>query len=304
VPEPPTVSVVVNTWRGAPWVAEALGSVVAQTRDDWDCLVFDDGSDDDTAAVARSVDDPRIRVEVSTGRLGLGAARAAAVARTTAPWIAFLDQDDLWLPEKLERQLALAEAPKVSLVYGRAIAFDERGRELAYERHFARRPLPDGDVLPDLARVGNFIPMSSSLVRRSALEAVGGVDARLAVAVDYDLWSRLAGAGAVRAVQDPVMRYRLHDDNMSRRVALASHTEALAVLETMAGRADPATVARRRRVYHSLIGYEELRSGQVGAGLRRIFGRGAPLWLATRPVARTARKLADALAGPPLGVHR
>lgn len=297
----PRLSVVVNACNGAPWIAAALESASAQTWPDFELLVWDDASTDATAQIAAAHADPRLVLHRLRERVPLGAARVQALRAARGAWIAFLDQDDLWLPDKLERQLALIDAPgasDVALVYGRALAFDATGRERPYHHLDVGRPLPEGRIFERLVEVSNFIAMSSALVRADACRDALPRLSALHVAVDYALFTHLARRHEARALQRVCCRYRLHAANMSRTTARRSHLEALAVVEAWAAELPPALLARRRAVYHTLIGLEECRAGEWAAGLRRIASRGSLSWLAARPVVRALRAVRAARYAP------
>src|SRR5262245_59393193 len=154
----PAVSIVVATYNQARFVGEAIASVCAQTYADWELLVVDDGSTDDTRAVVeRFVEDSRIRYLP-----GMHAERAAArnrgISATGGALIAFLDADDAWRPDKLARQVAaLVDAPEAGACYAVSRFVDASGRPLA-ERKPARPP--SGRLFPQLVR-GNFIILAS-----------------------------------------------------------------------------------------------------------------------------------------------
>jgi glycosyltransferase involved in cell wall biosynthesis len=105
----PAVSVIMNVRNGASTLREALDSVMAQTFSDWELIVWDDCSSDDSAKIVAQYSDPRIRYFFSSELTSLGRARNHAIRQAQGVWVAFLDQDDLWLPRKLEMQLALAD---------------------------------------------------------------------------------------------------------------------------------------------------------------------------------------------------
>ncbi|MFO0624667.1 MAG: glycosyltransferase [Polyangiales bacterium] len=208
----PTFSIVVPTYQRASMLEECFASVAAQTFGDFECIVADDGSTDATPDVvsAWAARDPRFRYHRLENGGSPGRTRNHGAARATAPWIAFLDDDDLWLPEKLQRQHdALRAAPDATLIFGRMDRFGvENG------------PWPDPPVTPrpDLATLllGNIVPCSSAVVRTSVFRALGGFDESLRYAEDYELWMRFARQGALVAMPDILVRYRSHAAGISR----------------------------------------------------------------------------------------
>ena len=182
--------------------------------------------------------DPRIRYFLSPEDVPLGKARSDAIRQATGEWIAFLDQDDIWLPGKLETQMALADEG-VGLIYGRTIRFYPSGMERDYDQAHEYEPLPEGDIFTQLFTKSCFIAMSSAVFRRSAIEDIGGIPGSIHIIPDYYLYVAVARRYQVRAVQTAVCRYRMHADNTSQVAALPMHQEVLWLVEHWAGELDP-----------------------------------------------------------------
>jgi glycosyltransferase involved in cell wall biosynthesis len=209
----PAVSVIVTTYDYGRFLAGALDSVLSQTFGDLEVIVVDDGSTDGTeAVVAPYLAEPRLRYEW-TAHVGASRARNIGIRLAQAPLIAFLDADDRWLPHKLERQLAVFRAdPELGVVYGRRLMIDEEG----YPFEHAQPPHHRGRVLPELFR-RNFVCFSSGVVRREVFDDVGVFDEELPLAMDYDLWLRVALRYPFDFVDEPVVLYRTGHANLSRR---------------------------------------------------------------------------------------
>lgn len=231
MPEP-TVTVVVPAYNPGPYLREALDSVIAQTFTDWECVVVDDGSSEDLSWVKDL--DARIRLVRQPNR-GLPAARNAGAAAGASRLIAFLDADDLWLPDKLARQVA-------SMVDGAVLSatafyrFDSEGHIPGWA--------PTADGLDSLLR-GNSICASSAMVDRRAFERVGRFDERLGSAEDWDLWLRLAREGRLVGVPDELVAYRVHGGQMSNRTR-AMWLWSLRVLAKQRGPLAPTYAGVRR----------------------------------------------------------
>jgi len=204
-----TVSVVIPAYNCAAFVSEAVESALGQTLAPADVIVVDDGSTDGTAAVLQRFGG-RIRV-VSQPNRGLPAARNAGAAVATGTWIAFLDADDTWLPEKLAHQQAVAG--DAALVYTDRFNVGDRGTLPAVQGH--RLELYEGDIFLPLLLLGNHLTASSVVVRADVFRAVGGFAEHLRAAEDWDLWVRIAEAHAVAACHEPLVRYRYHGTQMS-----------------------------------------------------------------------------------------
>ncbi|WP_299819412.1 glycosyltransferase [uncultured Jannaschia sp.] len=206
----PLVSVVIPTWNRAALVAQAASSVLAQTWRDLELLVVDDGSTDGTAERLARIGDPRLRV-IRQSNGGVARARNRGVAEARGAWIAFLDSDDLWRPEKLARQMALM------LPLPPRVGFCHTGLEIAGpEGSVAHRAGPSGHIF-DAALLDNPVraPTSSGLVRREAVAAIGGFDPSLPAIEDWDWLQRVARLYDVAAVPGPLVVYR--DDGPDRR---------------------------------------------------------------------------------------
>ncbi|MFN8025825.1 MAG: glycosyltransferase family 2 protein [Acidimicrobiia bacterium] len=192
-PPDPRVSVVIPTYNRAALLERAVGTVLEQTWTDFELVVFDDGSTDDTPAAMARMTDPRI-VKLRGPNEGCASARNRALAVARGEWVAFLDDDNEWRPEYLDRQLAsVADAPDAVVVYCLA----ELRKEAVDEDSWERFPVwcPDGDMFPALL-AGWWAPISGMMVRRDALRETGGFAAELDTHEDVDLMMRMARRGS------------------------------------------------------------------------------------------------------------
>ncbi len=244
----PRVSVVLPTRDRADLVGRAISSVLSQTFRDFELIVVDDGSKDRTKS-AGFVSDPRMRVVRLAISKGVSRARNAGIASARGEWVAFLDDDDEWLPRMLELQLSRIDRntdPRTSAVYCLAASQTPDGLQPS---PYAP-PLPEGDVLDSLLANGHTISPCAHMVKRSALFEVGGFDETFWATGDRDLWLRLAQASHhVVAVPETLLivhgghKRRLTEDGVAmsrgfaaydrrwanlarRRLGLAVYTEA------------------------------------------------------------------------------
>jgi len=294
----PLVSVIMNVRNGAAFLREALDCVLAQTFTDWELIVWDDCSTDDSAAIVAGYRDPRIRYFLSPEATPLGKARNNAIQQATGEWLAFLDQDDLWTPTKLEKQMALAGG-RVGIIYGRAVLSWPTGRKRDYDQAHEFTPLPEGDIFSELFRSACFIAMSSAVLRRSAVEEIGDIPEYIEMAPDYYLFIAIARRYPARAVQEIVCWYRMHGSNLSQESRQKVHQEVLMMIDQWAECLDPRIAAYRRGTHATALALEEMRSlASAGTGIRRLFSEGSVRWLTSRLFVHAWRRLRRKVRSP------
>ena len=214
----PAFSIVVPVHDGACWLRETIDSVVRQTRGDWQLIVVDDGSSDDSTAVAERLGDPRVQV-IRQRNAGAFAARRSGLARAQAPSIVFLDADDRLRPDALARfAAALGHAPAAAVVYGDRVLADRDGQVFGTESGALLAARPSGDVLEQLLR-RNFLSTSGqACIRADALDDADEWPVDLRRMSDWYLWCRLASRRPFAYCgRGPVVEYRLHASSLSRR---------------------------------------------------------------------------------------
>ena len=212
----PVVSIMTTTYNRAGMLKEAIESVLDQTYQDWELLVYDDGSTDETQALVQGyqMKDPRVWYERQshTGLSGIVALRNRALREARGPFIAFLDDDDKWFPEKLKLQVSyLEQHPEKGLVYSPVHVVDGKGR---YQK---TRPVVPSSSYADLFE-GCFIQISSVVARKEILIALGGFDASLESSRDYDLWLRMARHYPFAYIDEPLGWYRFHPNAISNKL--------------------------------------------------------------------------------------
>lgn len=231
----PRVSVAVASYNYGRYIGEALESIRAQTFTDWEAVVVDDGSSDDTMdVVAPFLRDARFRL-VRLRHQGQPRAKNRTLAESRGRLIAFLDADDRWRPAKLAHQLAMfANDSNLGVCYARRSFINADGLPSGDDR----RPLHRGQVLGAMYR-DNFVCFSSAMIRRQCVEHVGGFDERLGLAIDYDFWLRVARHYRFDYADEPLVEYRVGHANLSRRVADRLAT-ALAIMTRFQRCYDPS----------------------------------------------------------------
>ncbi len=209
----PLISVVISTYNHEYFLREALQSVCAQTFTDWEAIVVNNYSEDDTIAVVESFADPRIRLENFRNNGVIGASRNRGIALAQGRFVAFLDSDDTWYPEKLARCMECFK-DDVGLVAHGLHWIGER------ERDFFCGP-EQRATFDALLDQGNCITPSATVVLKSILESVGGFSENPAIVTseDYHLWIKLAKAGIrMLFIREVLGEYRVHSGNQSGSV--------------------------------------------------------------------------------------
>ena len=204
----PTVSVIIHTYNNEKFIAETVASVLNQTYKDYEIIVVDDGSVDGTRDVLMPYMQ-KIRYHYKENG-GIASAKNAGIGLSQAEFVAFLDHDDLWVPDKLQLQMEhFNENPQIGLVYAKYTSFRD-GKEL--------RTKPEkgysGWIFKELLSK-SFIQTSTVVVKRECLDAVGPYDETFSLGDEYDMFLRIARKFQCGFVDKGLTRYRVHDTNAS-----------------------------------------------------------------------------------------
>jgi len=204
-----TVSVIIPTYNRAGWIREAIESVRNQTLQDFEIIVVDDGSTDTTAGVVAAIGDSRVSFLTQSHR-GVSAARNLGIQQARGKYIAFLDSDDLFFPDKLARQVAYLDAhPEIGLLYTAYESLDSAGCRKIHP------PAMTGWVYKELLHLCT-IATPTVMIPAGVLAEAGGFDEALHLAEDQDLWVRIARRYEVAALQEPLVRVRVHEGGIPR----------------------------------------------------------------------------------------
>lgn len=221
----PKVSVIIPTYNRASMLKEAIQSVLDQTYTDYEIIVIDDGSTDSTREVVDGLKQRSGRVTyLYQENKGRSAARNHGINLATGNYIAFLDADDKFLPQKLYTQVhALDDKPEYGMTYSYSIAINERGRILREGGNPAKIRL-SGWIYPELLFIkGTIITTPTVMVRASVLREIGGFDETMHTCEDLDLWRRIARRYKVFQIEEPlsVVRYRKNEETPLREYVQA-----------------------------------------------------------------------------------
>ena len=211
---PPVVSVVIPAFNRLEYLRPAIESVFGQTLSDWELLIADDGSDEKTRAYLRTLESlPRVKIIWLAHTGNPGAVRNAALRETAGEYVAFLDSDDVWMPMKLELQIAaLKSCVDRRWSYTGYVCIDETGGIRTYPG--ARPWIPHrGAILEQLLMNEVEVWTPAVVVERRLLSQIGGFDEKLTVFEDYDLWLRLACHSEIDLIDQPLIAVRSHDQH-------------------------------------------------------------------------------------------
>lgn len=272
----PLVSVITPVFNGAGWLAEALDSALAQTFPSLEIIVVNDGSTDDSLAIARTRarHNSQIRI-IDQANAGLPAARNRALRAARGAYLALLDADDAWLPNHLELAMkAFERDPDLGLVHANIQRVDANGALVDIPtRHWTR----DMDAFEALALRHEHVSCPTAVFTRLALDAVGGFDLRFTGlgCEDRDLWLRIAARFRIGYLDEVTARYRLHPGSMSaagERMALARQLLVAKLAESARG---ALLVAQMEAMIDSDHGLTLCEQGRYGQAIARQ-------WLALR----------------------
>ena len=211
----PTVSVIMNCLNCERYLREAIDSVFAQTYEDWEIIFWEDkASKDNSEKIAKSYGS-KLRYFRSDVSLPLYGSRNLALQKARGKYIAILDCDDMWMPTKLEEQIALLERDDgIGMVYSDAFRFNEKGKE---KRRFEINKPHRGNIFSELL-LCNFINTQTVIIRREVFDSMDHCfDGRLIMSGDYDAYLRISYRWKVDYVDKPLARHRVHRNSKSWR---------------------------------------------------------------------------------------
>jgi glycosyltransferase involved in cell wall biosynthesis len=207
----PLVSVIMNCYNGEKFLREAIDSVYAQTYKNWEIIFWDNASTDASCSIAKSYD-KKIKYFYAKQNTVLGKARVLAVNEAKGEFLTFLDCDDLWNRNKLEKQVEIVD-DNVGLVYSRSEVISGNGKILGTIPKKEKSAV-FGEVFGELVKE-NFIPFLSALVPKDKYYAVGGFSEKYKNSVDYDLFLKLSYSYRVEFIDQILCKYRQHSGNLS-----------------------------------------------------------------------------------------
>lgn len=217
----PKVSVIIPTYNRANFIGETIQSVLDQTFQDFEIIVVDDGSTDNTKEIIESFikKSGKIKYLYEKNSGTCAAPRNVGFYNSTGKYLCFLDSDDLWLPEKLQKQIDFFKNSgneKLGFIDCGTLIINEHGKEIKNNYNF---PKYQGNVYKDFLKYNFVLSPGSVLIKRSVLENIGLFDENLPSAEDWELWIRISKKYEFASLKEPLFKYRVHINNLTSAVA-------------------------------------------------------------------------------------
>ncbi len=216
----PIFTVIMPAFNVAPFIGEAIESVLRQSLEEWELIVVNDGSTDNTPDVVRRFDDPRIQL-IEQMNLGVSIARNKGMEDARGEFTLFLDADDRLLPDAMARfAVALLSDSKAVATYGEGQVIDESGDPIGVQGKPSFAPRPSGDVLLPLIQWNFILTPGAIAIRSETLSRIDGFRSDLTLSQDWELWTRVAAEGPfVYMGSNPLVEYRQRESGAARAFA-------------------------------------------------------------------------------------
>ena len=209
--EKPLISIIINCFNGEKYLKDCLTSVLNQNYSNWEVIFWDNQSSDNSKKIFSEFKDKRFKYYISNKHTPLYEARNNAIEKSNGEVIAFLDTDDWWEKNKLEKQIPLFENKKIGLVYSNCYLFFEKKRK---KKIYIKRALKSGNITKHLFK--NYeVGIITVLLRRQAYDSVLGFNNKYNIIGDFDLIIRLSTKWEFGCIQKPLAHYRIHEENFS-----------------------------------------------------------------------------------------
>lgn len=257
-----SISIVITCYNYGEYISQCLQSIVEQTFTDFEAIIVNDGSTDDSEGKIKPfLEDKRFKY-IKQENAGQANAKNTGIKNSTCEVIAFLDADDIWEPTKLEKQIKLFREPIVGVVYSRAKYIDANSNPLDFVLQ-GRYLQPRSGRVTKWLIFDNFVPFSSSVVRRECFEKVGLFDESLKMGIDWDLWLRISVHYDFDYVDEPLLIYRIgHAGQMSKNIDIRQECSdrILRKFQKQNKMIFPRSIWREARAYSSINRSMQFRS--------------------------------------------
>lgn len=215
---PPLISVILPVYNAAKYIAEAINSILEQTFTDFELIIVNDGSTDNSQSIIDSFDDSRIRV-FQKPNTGLIDSLNLAISHSSGSWIARMDADDISAPNRFEEQIKHINE-EVAVIGSQAFLIDASGKVYGETKFVTNH----NEILLNLLKLFSNVIHPSVLINKKLLQKVGGYDPKMHVAEDYDLWLRISEIGKIINVNQKLLSLRKHSNNISNtKLSISIH---------------------------------------------------------------------------------
>jgi glycosyltransferase involved in cell wall biosynthesis len=214
----PLVSVIIPAYNSIATIHRSLTSVLGQSLNDFEVIVVDDGSTDATLEAIKGIVDIRVKYFRQSNQ-GVSSARNKGIANASGRFIAFLDADDYWLPDKLEKQVALLNSqPEIGMVYSKSYVVDEEERQLCTIGRIFDKTSKPSEIFSQLL-LGNFIPSPTPMIREHCVREVGFFDDMLHQSEDWDYWLRITKQFPIAGITESLACYKITRNNLLEKMS-------------------------------------------------------------------------------------
>lgn len=282
----PTVSVCIPTYNRAGMLKESIESVLAQTYKNFELIVVDNASEDETALVVRAFEDPRIVYTRNSRNIGIWGSCNRCLTLSKGRYIAIFFDDDLMMPKNLERKIeVLQNNEKVGLVYSKYHLIDAQGRIIRHNTNWGHGPERDQnvierglDVLERMLLTFNLINAPTVVFRRACFEKLEGFAPQLKMAFDWEYWMRIAAFYDVAFLAEPLIKWRVHGGSLSSQFVIGEKNLTTAtgflgeikarwlILRKHPGKLTYRNHLRKRIQWKAIDGFQTRIDEMLGAG--------------------------------------
>ena len=228
----PLISIMMNCYNGEQYLEQAIQSVIAQTYSQWEIIFWDNNSTDNSANIVHSFNDSRIHYFKSKEHTNLGTAKNMALKKVDTQWLAFLDVDDFWEKDKLEKQVEIIKKDDglIGLIYGRCNVLYEND-QMRVETYKKGSNLPNGYIFDDLL-YENFIPFATTIVNTEKFIETGAFSDELSHSTDYQMFLNLTAKYKVEVTQDICATVRKHSNNLTKQLRIKAANEVIEIVSS------------------------------------------------------------------------
>jgi glycosyltransferase involved in cell wall biosynthesis len=209
------VSIVVTCYNYGKYISDCLNSILKQKYQNYEVVIIDDGSTDNTEKVVSPyLENQKIKY-CKQENMGQAGAKNNGIRNSTGEFIAFLDADDMWADNMLEKEMALFSDKRIGVVYSRVRFINEKNKEVIIKSN-NKYLLPRSGNITSYLLFENIVTFSSSIVRKECLDKCGYFDESFKMGIDWDLWLRISTKYQFSYVNEPLLIYRIHSTQMSK----------------------------------------------------------------------------------------